>query len=85
MSRVRRHRRRRANYSLFTFTPAWRTEIWTYWNPHPEGLPRTCGTAWLGFRGRGPRVPFLLRLWLRLSLAVTRRAGRRLLWSFRMR
>jgi len=85
MRRMRRYRAPGTNYSLFTFTPAWRTEIWVWGTTFPGDLPRTRGTAWLGFPGYGPHVPCLLRLWLRFSLAVTRRAGKRLEWTFRIR
>jgi hypothetical protein len=85
MRRTRRYRQPGMNFSLFTFTPAFRTEMWVSGLPFRDDLPRTCGTAWLGFLRHGPRVPLHLRLWARLSRAVTRRAGRTLLWTFRIR
>jgi hypothetical protein len=85
MRRMRRYRPPGTNFSLFTFTPAWRTEIWVSGEAHRGDLPRTRGTVWLGFLRYGPPMPLLLRLWLRLSRAVTRRAGRKLQWTFRIR
>jgi hypothetical protein len=85
MKRMRRYRAPRTNISLFTFTPAWSNQMWVFGRSFHEDASRTCGTVWLGFLGCGPHKPFLLRLWLRFSRAVTRRAGKRLRWTFRIR
>jgi hypothetical protein len=85
---MRRQRRRALGpgYTLFTFTPAWHSEVSSIYAPVERlDLPHTCGTAWLGTSGEGLGVPLLLRLWMRLTLAVTRRVDRRRLWQFRIR